>query len=77
MRETAYFLIVLARNTPAAVARECLEIDGVLDAYVTMGEYDIIAVAEMEGTRGFPSVAGQIQRIEGVAKVSTCIVVKP
>lgn len=77
MREIAYFLIALDRNTPAAVAREVRQIDGVLDAYVTLGEFDIIAVAEMEGTKGFPVVAGQIRKIEGVSKVSTCVVVRP
>lgn len=77
MREIAYFLVVLERNTPAAVAREVRQIDGVLDAYITMGEFDIIAVAEMEGTKGFPVVAGQIRKIEGVSKVSTCVVVRP
>lgn len=77
MREVAYFLIALDRNTPAAVSREVRQIDGVLDAYVTLGEYDVIAIAEIEGTKGFPVMAGLIRKIEGVSKVSTCVVVRP
>lgn len=73
----AYVLIVLERNTPAAVARELRKVAGVVEAHITMGEFDIIAVVELEGTKGFPAVAGAIQRIEGVAKVSTCVVVQP
>ncbi|MBI2972721.1 MAG: Lrp/AsnC ligand binding domain-containing protein [Armatimonadetes bacterium] len=50
---------------------------GVIDAHVTMGEFDIIALVEMDHTKYIPSVAAAIQKIEGVAKVSTCVVVRP
>lgn len=72
----AYMLISLDRNTPAAVAREVRSVDGVVEAHVTMGEYDVVALVEQEATKGFPAVAGAIQRIEGVTKVSTCVVVR-
>lgn len=77
MTETAYVLITLERNTPATVARVVRNVAGVIDAYVTMGEFDIIAVVELQGTKGFPTVAREIQRIEGVTKISTCVVVRP
>lgn len=77
MAEIAYVLIALRGSTPAAVAREVRDVQGVIDAHVTMGEFDIIAIVEMNGTRGFATVAGEIQRIQGVTKVSTCVVVKP
>lgn len=75
--EVAYFLVSLGRRTPAAVARQIRRIDGVVDARVTMGDFDVVAVAELEGTRGFPNIAAAVRKVEGVAKVATCVVVKP
>ncbi len=75
--EVAYLLIALDHSTPAAVAREVRKVAGVVDVHVTMGEFDIIAVTEMQATRGFPGVTAEIQRIDGVAKVTTCVVVRP
>ncbi len=77
MAETAFLLISLDRSTPAAVAREIRKISGVLAAHVTMGEFDVIAVVELNATKGFPALAGQVQRLDGVTKVSTCVVVTP
>ena len=75
MAESAYLLISLDRSTPAAVAREVRKIDGVVEAHITMGEFDVIALVEQETTKGFPAVTSAIERIEGVTKVSTCAVV--
>lgn len=75
MAETAFLLIALDRSTPAAVAREVRKIDGVVEAHVTMGEFDVVAVVEQDTTKGFPAVTSAIQRIEGVTRVSTCAVV--
>jgi DNA-binding Lrp family transcriptional regulator len=75
MAEIAYLLIALDLSTPAAVAREVRKIDGVVEAYVTLGEFDVIVRVERETTKGFPVIASAIQRIEGVTKVSTCAVV--
>lgn len=77
MAEVAYLLIVLGRSTPSAVAREVRKIPGVLDASVTMGDFDVIAVAEQDETKGFPAIASAVQQIEGVDKVVTCVVVIP
>lgn len=77
MAHLAYILISLDRSTPAAVAREVAKIDGVSDAHITMGDYDVVAVVEQEHTKGFPVVAAAIKRVEGVTKVATCVVVQP
>ncbi len=77
MGEVAYFLISLDRHTPVAVARQIRDIAGIVDAHVTMGDFDIVAVAEIDGTKGFPGIAAAVRKIEGVAKVATCVVVKP
>lgn len=73
----AYLLITLDRGTPAAVAREVRKVAGVVEAHATMGKFDVVAVVELNATKGFPAVAGAIQRIDGVTKVSTCVVVRP
>jgi DNA-binding Lrp family transcriptional regulator len=77
MVETAYLLIALDRNTPAAVARDVLNVPGVVKASVTMGDYDVIAIAEQEDTKGFPGITAAVRRIEGVRAVVTCVVVTP
>lgn len=75
--EVGYLLIALNHNTPAAVAREVRKVVGVVDVHVTMGEFDVIALVELPATKWFPGVTSEVQRIDGVAKVSTCIVVRP
>jgi len=75
MAEVAYLLIALDRGTPVAVAREVRKVAGVVDAHVTMGDFDVIALVEQVETKGFPTVATAVQRIEGVRKVVTCVVV--
>jgi len=75
--EVAYLLITLNHRTPAAVAQDVRNIEGVIETHITMGEIDIIAVANHPATKGFPGVSAAVQRIEGVAKVLTCVVVSP
>ncbi len=70
-------LISLDRSTPAAVAREAQEIAGIIEAHITMGDFDVVAVVEHENTKGFPGIAAELRRIEGVSKVATCVVVPP
>lgn len=77
MIETAYILITLDRGTPAEVAQEVRKIPGIVRADVTMGEFDVIAIAEMEGTKGFSPLASRIKTIAGVDRVVTCVVVYP
>ena len=73
----AYMLIALDHSTPAAVAREAKQITWVIEAHVTMGDFDVVAIVEHEVTKGFPAVAAELRRIEGVTKVATCVVVHP
>ncbi|MDQ7849310.1 MAG: Lrp/AsnC ligand binding domain-containing protein [Armatimonadota bacterium] len=77
MLETAYFLITLGHRTPAEVARAVRRVPGITEAVVTMGEVDIIAIAQMEGTRGFPALTEALKKIDGVASVTACVVVRP
>ncbi|MGH2452524.1 MAG: Lrp/AsnC ligand binding domain-containing protein [bacterium] len=75
--ETAYFLITLARQTPAEVARAIRRIPGITEAVVTMGDVDIIALGHLDGTKGFAGLSDQLRHIDGVAKVATYVVIRP
>jgi len=77
MLETAYLLVKLERNTPADVARRVRRVPGVLEAAVTMGEVDVLAIARGESTKALAAISHQIEAIEGVEKVSICVVVRP
>ncbi len=77
MIETAYLLVKLERNTPAEVARRVRRVPGVVEASVTMGDVDVLAIARGESTKVLAAISQQVQSIEGVAKVSVCVVVRP
>jgi DNA-binding Lrp family transcriptional regulator len=77
MIETAYLLVKLDRNTPAEVARRIRRIPGVVEAAVTMGDVDVLALARTESTKNFATIGQQVEAIEGVQKVSICVVVRP
>ncbi len=77
MAEVAYLLIVLDRSTPSAAAHEVRKIPGVVDVAVTMGDFDVVAVVEQDETKSFPVITAAVQKIEGVSKVVTCVVVTP
>lgn len=75
--ETAYVLLRLDRGTPAQVARQVRRVPGITEAAVTMGEVDVLAIAQGETTRSLADIGHQIEAIEGVAHVSICVVVRP
>lgn len=77
MVETAYLLVKLDRSTPAEVVRHVRRIPGVVEAVVTMGEVDVLAVARGESTKALADIGQQVSKLEGVAKVATCVVVRP
>lgn len=77
MIETAYLLVRLDRGTPAEVARKVRRVPGVVEAAVTMGEVDVLAIARDDSTRGLADIGHAVEKIEGVARVTVCIVVRP
>lgn len=77
MIETAYILVKIDRSTPAEVARQVRRISGIVEAAVTMGEVDVLALARGESTRGLADIGVEVGKIEGVAKVAVCVVVRP
>src|SRR5437016_14431604 len=77
MAEVAYLLIALDRNTPAAVAGQIRKIPGVVDAHVTMGEFDVVALVEQAQTKDFPGLAAAVQRGDGLSKCLTYVEMRP
>jgi DNA-binding Lrp family transcriptional regulator len=77
MLETAYVLVKLDRSTPAEVARQVRRIPGIIEAAVTMGDVDVLAVARDESTKALADIGHAVGKLDGVAKVSLCIVVRP
>ena len=75
MAEMAYLLIRVERGTPVEVARQVKRVPGVAGASVTMGEVDVLAVAQDESTKGLADIGRRIQAIEGVSAVSVCVVI--
>jgi len=75
MAEMAYLLIRVGRATPVEVARQVKRVPGVAGASVTMGEVDVLAVAQDESTKGLADIGRRIQAIEGVSAVSVCVVI--
>jgi hypothetical protein len=75
MAEMAYLLIRVERATPVEVARQVKRVPGVAGASVTMGEVDVLAVAQDESTKGLADIGRRIQAIEGVSAVSVCVVI--
>jgi DNA-binding Lrp family transcriptional regulator len=77
MIETAYLLVKLDRSTPAEVARKVRRVPGVVEAAVTMGEVDVLAIARDDSTKGLADIGHAVEKIDGVARVTVCIVVRP
>jgi DNA-binding Lrp family transcriptional regulator len=77
MVETAYLLVKLERSTPAEVARHVRRVPGVVEAAVTMGEVDVLAIARADSSKMLADISHLIAAIEGVAKVSVCVIVRP
>jgi DNA-binding Lrp family transcriptional regulator len=74
----AYIMIHVRPGSVPEVVRNLRRLDGVLEAHMTFGPYDV--VAEMEATdvnHLGKLVASEIQPIPGVIDTLTCLVVEP
>ena len=74
MAARAYVLI----ETRVGLAREVLlglrAMDGVIEADIITGTYDLIALAEADDMLSLVDlVTGQVQNIEGVERTITCV----
>jgi len=68
----------LAKRAEYVGVRNLRRESGILDANMTFGPYDVVAVVETtDVNRLEPMVAGEIQPIPGVLDTLTCLVVDP
>jgi DNA-binding Lrp family transcriptional regulator len=74
----AYILIRVRPGSVPEVVRNMRRLKGVLDANMTFGPYDVVAVIEASDVNRLgPLIASEIQPIPGVLETLTCLVVDP
>ncbi|MCP4139702.1 MAG: Lrp/AsnC family transcriptional regulator [Chloroflexi bacterium] len=72
----AYVLITSRTGEASAVVRQALRLDGVVEAHITFGPYDAVAVIEAENTKAVGHIVhNEIHPIPGVANTLTCLAV--
>ncbi len=74
----AYVLINVRTGSINEVVRNLRRLEGVIDANMTFGPYDAIAVVETSDVNRLGHlIATQMQPIPGVLDTLTCLVVEP
>ena len=72
----AYVLIKIHAGEVKDVVRQLRKLDGVIEAHMTFGHYDAVAVVETQDiTRLGAITASAIQPIPGVEQTLTCLAV--
>ena len=74
---TAYILITTDSGTEKRVAEELALMDGIDDADIVYGEYDIIAKIRLDDVSQLTDfIISKIRPLQGVLRTSTLIVAK-
>lgn len=72
----AYVLIKIRAGEVKEVVRQLRKLENVIEAHMTFGPYDAVAVITAQDVSGLGSmIATQIQPIPGVEQTLTCIAV--
>ncbi len=72
----AYVLLTARTGEVTAVVRQIKRVEGVLDAHITFGPYDAVAVIEANNIKKIGNVVhGDIHPIPGVLDTLTCLAV--
>ena len=72
----AYVLIKIRAGEVKDVVRQLLKLEGVIEAHMTFGPYDAVAVVDtLDITRLGAITASSIQPIPGVEQTLTCLAV--
>lgn len=73
----AYVLITVRTGSIREVLTHLRRLDGILEASMTFGPYDVVAIVEAPDTNGLGQVlAAGIQPIPGVVETLTCLAVE-
>jgi len=74
----SYILMQLAPGTAKGAAEAISKIEGVKMAHAVTGPFDVIAFAEVSNVSSLSDlVLSQIQKVDGVEKTQTAVVVSP
>ena len=72
----AYVLITARTGEASALVRQVLRLEGVLEAHITFGPYDAVAVVEANSTKEIGNIVfSLIHPIPGVINTLTCLAV--
>lgn len=73
----AYVLIHVRPGSVPEVVRNLRRLKGILEASMTFGPYDVVAVVQVHDFNALgPLIASEIQPIPGVLDTLTCLVVE-
>lgn len=73
----AYVLINASPGRALELVKRLRQVAGIRDADAITGEYDIIAVCEAQDLSALGTlIVGEIQKIDGVFKTTTCLSIK-
>ncbi len=74
----AYVLIHVRPGSVPEVVRNLRRIKGIVEANMTFGPYDVVAVVEVSNFNALgPLIAAEVQPLPGVMDTLTCLVVEP
>ncbi len=75
MGTQAYILVNVVLGTEDEVSKQILSLPQVLEAHVTMGSYDVIALVTVEETKDLTTlVTNSIRSIDGVRQTLTLLI---
>jgi DNA-binding Lrp family transcriptional regulator len=73
----AYILIKIRTGDIQEVIRQLRRVNGVVEANMTFGPFDAVAIVEAGDTRGLGRIIGmEIQTIPGITDTLTCLAVE-
>ena len=72
----AYVMIHVRPGSVPEVVRNLRRLKGVVDAHMTFGPYDVVAIVQSNDINSLgPLIATEVQPIPGVLDTLTCLVV--
>jgi len=73
MPVNVYVLIQVEKGEPWPIAEEVSKIKGVKTAHIVTGQYDIIALAELNELQDLKDLIKKIHQMEGVQHTQTAV----
>jgi len=68
--------IILVKSPKKLIAARLLKVSSITDSFPTSGQFDAVAIIEVEHLIQIKEVANQIQKINGVERTETMVEVQ-